>query len=90
MVLGRARSAILVPCPGRASCSPPRRTGKTTVVRRLADLLRADARADLRFLHRRGTRARPPGGFTVADFAGHQAVMAHLSWVTGPRVAGTA
>ncbi|GAA2906145.1 NTPase [Nonomuraea rubra] len=70
----------------RILLTAPPRTGKTTVVRRLADLLRAAHVPICGFLtdevRERGRRA----GFTVADFAGHQAVMAHLSWVTGPRV----
>ncbi|GAA3652358.1 NTPase [Nonomuraea antimicrobica] len=64
----------------------PPRTGKTTVVRRLAELLRATGLPVCGFvsdeLREHGQRT----GFTVEDFAGRKAVMAHQSWVSGPRI----
>jgi nucleoside-triphosphatase len=70
----------------RILLTAPPRTGKTTVVRRLAEFLRA-ANVPVRgFLsdeiRERGRRA----GFSVEDFTGRRAVMAHLSWTSGPKV----
>ncbi|MEO3872964.1 nucleoside-triphosphatase [Nonomuraea sp. B12E4] len=64
----------------------PPRTGKTTVVRRLADLLRA---ADVPVCGFLSDEVREHGqrvGFSVEEFGGRKAVMAHVSWVSGPRI----
>lgn len=62
------------------------RTGKTTVIRRLAELLRAADVPVCGFLsdeiRENGRRA----GFMVEEFGGEKAVMAHVSWVSGPRI----
>ncbi|MGN9845989.1 nucleoside-triphosphatase [Nonomuraea sp. H19] len=70
----------------RILLTAPPRTGKTTVIRRLAELLR---KADVPVrgflsdeLRERGRRV----GFTVEEFGGEKVVMAHASWVSGPRI----
>ncbi|SDM30152.1 nucleoside-triphosphatase [Nonomuraea jiangxiensis] len=64
----------------------PPRTGKTTVVRRLADLLQAVGVPVCGFvsdeLREHGQRV----GFTVEEFGGRKTVMAHVSWASGPRI----
>lgn len=70
----------------RILLTAPPRTGKTTVVRRLAGLLRAAGVPIAGFLsdelRERGRRT----GFTVEDFDGHRAVLAHLSLTSKPHV----
>ncbi|HEX4813069.1 MAG TPA: nucleoside-triphosphatase [Nonomuraea sp.] len=70
----------------RIMLTAPPRAGKTTVIRRLADLLRAADVPVRGFLsdevRERGQRV----GFVVQEFGGEQALMAHVSWVSGPRV----
>ncbi|MEU6719272.1 nucleoside-triphosphatase [Nonomuraea sp. NPDC046802] len=70
----------------RILLTAPPRTGKTTVIRRLAGLLRAADVPVCGFLsdeiRERGQRA----GFTVEEFGGRKAVMAHVSWVSGARI----
>ncbi|MFC5835659.1 nucleoside-triphosphatase [Nonomuraea insulae] len=70
----------------RILLTAPPRTGKTTVVRRLAGLLREADVPVCGFLtdelREHGRRA----GFAVADLDGRKAVMAHLSWVSGPKI----
>ncbi len=64
----------------------PPRTGKTTVIRRLAELLRA---ADVPVRGFLSDEVREQGrrvGFMIEEFGGAKAVMAHASWVSGPRV----
>ncbi|MDP4508838.1 nucleoside-triphosphatase [Nonomuraea turcica] len=64
----------------------PPRTGKTTVIRRVAELLEGAGVPVRGFvsdeLREHGHRV----GFTVEEFGGEKAVMAHVSWVSGPRV----
>ncbi|NRQ33017.1 hypothetical protein HII36_14375 [Nonomuraea sp. NN258] len=64
----------------------PPRAGKTTVVRRLAELLRADGVPVYGFLSGEVREHGHRVGFTVAEIGGAEAVMAHVSWVSGPRV----
>ncbi|MBF8193588.1 hypothetical protein ITP53_49530 [Nonomuraea sp. K274] len=64
----------------------PPRTGKTTVVRRLAELLRAADVPVRGFLSDEVREHGRRAGFTVEEFGGRKAVMAHVSWVTGPRI----
>ncbi|MEV4168857.1 nucleoside-triphosphatase [Nonomuraea sp. NPDC049709] len=70
----------------RILLTAPPRTGKTTVVRRLADLLRAAGVPVCGFLSDEVREHGRRAGFTVEEFGGRKAVMAHLSWVSGPRV----
>ncbi|WP_433431551.1 nucleoside-triphosphatase [Nonomuraea sp. CA-141351] len=64
----------------------PPRTGKTTVIRRLASLLEAAGVPVCGFLsdevRERGQRV----GFMVEEFGGDKAVMAHVSQASGPRI----
>ncbi|MFG1706050.1 nucleoside-triphosphatase [Nonomuraea sp. M3C6] len=64
----------------------PPRTGKTTVVRRLAELLRAAGVPVCGFLSDEVREHGQRVGFTVEEFGGRKAVMAHVSWVSGPRI----
>ncbi|MEV0619073.1 nucleoside-triphosphatase [Nonomuraea sp. NPDC050404] len=70
----------------RILLTAPPRTGKTTVVRRLAALLRAAGVPICGFLSDEILEHGRRAGFFVEDFTGRRAVMAHLSWVTGPRI----
>ncbi|MEV0385253.1 nucleoside-triphosphatase [Nonomuraea sp. NPDC050643] len=70
----------------RILLTAPPRTGKTTVIRRLAGLLREAGTPVCGFLSDEIREHGQRTGFAVADFAGHRAVMAHRSWVSGPRI----
>ncbi|RVX43520.1 nucleoside-triphosphatase [Nonomuraea polychroma] len=64
----------------------PPRTGKTTVIRRLAELLQGAGVPVRGFV---SDEVREHGrriGFTIEEFGGEKAVMAHVSWMSGPRV----
>ncbi|TMR88940.1 DUF2478 domain-containing protein [Nonomuraea basaltis] len=64
----------------------PPRTGKTTVIRRLAELLAAAGVPVCGFLSDEIREHGRRVGFTVEEFGGQKTVMAHVSWVSGPRV----
>ncbi|MEQ4720085.1 nucleoside-triphosphatase [Nonomuraea sp. B19D2] len=64
----------------------PPRAGKTTVIRRLAALLGAAGVPVRGFLSDEIREHGRRVGFMVAEFGGDKAVMAHVSWASGPRI----
>ncbi|MGI5288165.1 nucleoside-triphosphatase [Nonomuraea polychroma] len=64
----------------------PPRTGKTTVIRRLAELLQGAGVPVRGFVSDEVREHGQRIGFTIEEFGGEKAVMAHVSWVSGPRV----
>ncbi|MGP3958938.1 nucleoside-triphosphatase [Nonomuraea sp. 3N208] len=64
----------------------PPRTGKTTVIRRLAELLREAGVPVRGFVSDEVREHGHRVGFTIEELGGEKAVMAHVSWVSGPRI----
>ncbi|MER5649013.1 NTPase [Streptosporangium sp. NPDC002524] len=64
----------------------PPGTGKTTVVRRLVGLLQAEGVPVGGFVTHEMREHGRRVGFTVEEIGGSSAVMAHVSWTSGPRI----
>jgi nucleoside-triphosphatase len=75
-----------VPSTARLLLTAPPRTGKTTVVRRLLELLHEANVPVCGFLSCEVREHGQRVGFMVEEIGGPKAVMAHVSWQTGPRI----